>query len=173
MRVLTALVALCLIAAADATAGWRDRRAARSHPVTTTTTSQSSQYATQCANGVCTTSSSVETSSVTTTTVGANDALASVNAKRAARGLRPYVMCPLLTAAAERAASFRAANLMFGHTANDFSFLEGTSATAAGCAAYPIEYGFMSCAMYDSYTYAGAAWVRGRDGKMYCHIYVK
>jgi hypothetical protein len=83
-------------------------------------------------------------------------------------------MCPLLTAAAERAASFRAANLMFGHTNNDFSFLDaGVSAAAAGCAAYGIEYGFMSCAMYDGYTYAGAAWVQGRDGKMYCHLFVR
>jgi len=105
------------------------------------------------------------------------DALAEVNAKRAARGLRPYVNDPLLARAAQAAASFRAQHRMFGHVTGgmgDFAFLPpGAHAASAGCAAYPPSYGFMACTVYESYTYAGAAKVRGPDGKDYCHIFVR
>lgn len=102
-----------------------------------------------------------------------NDALAAVNAKRAARGLRPYQFDAALTAAAQACASHRANARMFGHTANDFHFLPaGARAEATGCAAYPLSYGFMACAIYDNYTYAGAAMVPGPDGKIYCHLFV-
>lgn len=103
----------------------------------------------------------------------ADDALAVVNAQRAARGLPAFLPDPGLQLAAERAAAHRAASLMFAHTVNDFQFLPpGCSADAAGCAAYPASYGFMACATYDRYTYAGAASVLGRDGKTYHHLFV-
>jgi hypothetical protein len=101
-------------------------------------------------------------------------ALAEVNAKRAARGLRPYAHDPGLTAAAQACAQFRANNFMFGHTSNDFAFVPaGTSCSSTGCAAYPASYGWMSCDVYDNYTFAGAAWAWGRDGKRYMHIFVR
>ncbi len=103
-----------------------------------------------------------------------NDALDEVNAKRAARGLRPFVRDEGLTQAARAAAEFRAANGLFGHTGNDFAFVPaGTSASSAGCAAYPASYGWMSCCVYDNYTYAGAAWVTGRDGRRFMHLFVR
>ena len=86
------------------------------------------------------------------------DGLDEVNAKRAARGLRPFVRDEGLTQAARACAQFRAANGLFGHTSNDFAFVPaGTSASSAGCAAYPASYGWMSCCVYDNNTYAGAA----------------
>lgn len=102
------------------------------------------------------------------------DALSEVNAKRAARGLRPFLRDEGLTRAATGAAQFRAERGLFGHTSNDFSFVPpGTSASSAGCAAYPASYGWMSCCVYDNYTYGGAAYVTGRDGKRYMHLFVR
>ncbi len=151
----------------DADAGPLRRRVST---YTTTTTSQSSTFSAQCVGGVCTTQTSSSVETVTTTTT---DALNEVNAKRAQRGLRPFLHDPLLAEAAHRAATFRAERRMFGHTSNDFQFLGGGRASAAGCAAYPREYGFMACCVYDNYTHAGAAWVRGGDGKMYCHLFCR
>lgn len=102
------------------------------------------------------------------------DGLDEVNAKRAARGLRPFIRDEGLTQSARACAQFRAANGLFGHTANDFAFVPaGTLATAAGCAAYPVSYGWMSCCVYDNNTYAGAAWVTGSDGRRYMHLFVR
>lgn len=106
---------------------------------------------------------------VTITITAGADALDEVNALRAARGLKPYIRDPQLTEGARRLASFRARHRLFGHTNNDFSFVPGT-ARVTGCAAYPASYGWMSCAVYDSYTYAGAAWAMGSDGKRYMHL---
>ena len=142
----------------------------RSRPAAAVSYSQASSVTSSCANGVCTTTVATSTV-VTVATSGA--ALDEVNAKRAARGLRPFVHDPLLTAAAERCAAFRATQRMFGHTSNDFAFLLGASASAAGCAAYPASYGFMACCVYDGYTYAGAATVVGPDGRSYHHIFVR
>jgi hypothetical protein len=103
-----------------------------------------------------------------------DDALSEVNAKRAARGLRPFVRDEGLTQAARASAAFRAQHLLFGHTANDFAFVpRGTACSSTGCAAYPASFGWMSCCVYDNYTHAGAAWVMGRDGKRYCHLFVR
>lgn len=114
------------------------------------------------------------TTTTATTPATGGDALGEVNALRAARGLPPYLPDPNLTAGAMAAAQARAARGLFGHTANDFQFLPpGTSAAAAGCAAYHDSYGWMSCAVYDRYRYAGAAWVRGADGRRFMHLFVR
>jgi hypothetical protein len=106
--------------------------------------------------------------------VADGDGLDEVNAQRAARGLRPYIRDDGLTQAARACAQFRAAHGLFGHTANDFAFLPaGAFASAAGCAAYPASYGWMSCCVYEGHTYAGAAYVTGRDGKRYMHLFVR
>jgi hypothetical protein len=104
----------------------------------------------------------------------AGDGLDEVNAKRAARGLRPFVRDDGLFHAARACASFRAERRLFGHTSNDFAFVPaGSSAASAGCAAYPASYGWMSCCVYENYTYAGAAWVTGADGQRYMHLFVR
>ncbi len=103
-----------------------------------------------------------------------DDGLAEVNAKRAGRGLRPFVRDDGLTQAARACAAFRAERGLFGHTSNDFAFVPpGASASSAGCAAYPASYGWMSCCVYESYTHAGAAWVTGADGRRYMHLFVR
>ena len=105
---------------------------------------------------------------------GAGDGLDEVNAKRMARGLRPYLRDERLTQAAHACAAHRAQYGLFGHTSNDFAFVPpGASAATAGCAAYPASYGWMSCCTYENYTFAGAAWVAGRDGKRYMHLFVR
>lgn len=102
------------------------------------------------------------------------DGLDEVNAKRSARGLRPFARDEGLTQAARACAAFRAERGLFGHTSNDFAFVPpGASAASAGCAAYPAGYGWMSCCTYDNYTSAGAAWVTGRDGRRYMHLFVR
>ena len=104
----------------------------------------------------------------------AADALAHVNAMRAARGLPPYMHDPYLHEAAKSCAAFRARNRIAGHTSSDFAFLPaGGSATATGCAAWPNGSGFGSCCIYDGYRYAGAATVLGADGIEYHHIFVR
>jgi hypothetical protein len=63
---------------------------------------------------------------------------------------------------------------MAGHTSNDFAFVPaGTFASSAGCAAAEAGWGWMSCCVYENYTYAGAAWVSGRDGRRYMHLFVR
>jgi len=102
------------------------------------------------------------------------DALEEVNAARAARGLRPYILDDGLTTAALGAARFRAAHHLAGHTANDFHYLpDGAHASSAGCAAWHDSWGWGSCCTYDGYTYAGAAWVRGSDDRRYMHVFVR
>jgi len=102
------------------------------------------------------------------------DALAEVNAVRAARGLKPFVKDADLTVGAINVADFRAARLMSGHTSNDFAGLPvGCRATSAGCAAWEPPWGWGACCTYDNYTYAGAAWAMGRDGRRYMHLFVR
>lgn len=104
----------------------------------------------------------------------AHDALDEVNAARAARGLPPFKRDAGLTTAAKNAASYRAARLIRGHTRNDFAFVpEGTTARAAGCAAWPKRDGWGACCTYERWTWAGAAWAEGRDGRRYMHLYVR
>lgn len=104
----------------------------------------------------------------------ADDALDEVNAARAARGLRPFVKCPDLTAGALNVADFRAARRITGHTANDFAGLPGgTMASASGCAAWHPENGWGACCTYETWTHAGAAYAIGQDGRRYMHLFVR
>ena len=97
-----------------------------------------------------------------------------VNAARAARGLRPYLLDENLARAASDCAIYRARNGLAGHTSNDFAFLPpGTQARSAGCAAWPVGMGWGSCCTFDNYQYAGAAFCVGADGRRYMHIFVR
>ena len=105
---------------------------------------------------------------------GADDALAEVNAERAQRGLRPFLPDPMLNQAARSCAQIRAARRIEGHLPNDFSYLPaGTTASSAGCGAMEPSWGWGTCCTYENYTYAGAAWVMGSDGKRYMHLFVR
>ena len=102
------------------------------------------------------------------------DALAEVNAARAARGLAPYLRDDNLTAGAKHVADFRAQRLIEGHTGNDFGGLPvGTTASASGCAAWQQGMGWGSCCTYERWTYAGAAYAIGRDGRRYMQLFVR
>jgi hypothetical protein len=102
------------------------------------------------------------------------EALAEVNAARAKRGLRPFIKDDRLTLGAINVADFRAERLIAGHTGNDFAGLpDDAVATAAGCAAWEPSWGWGSCCTYENYTYAGAAWAMGRDGRRYMHLFVR
>ncbi len=170
-RFLFVALALTLALAPDAEAGPFRRRAQPAYPSAPVTYSTpapapavpAGEYVTHYTPGTASSASeSIE------------DALNEVNTKRAARGLRPFVRDEGLTQAARACAAFRAERGLFGHTGNDFAFVPpGTSASSAGCAAYPASYGWMSCCVYESYTYAGAAWVTGRDGRRYMHLFVR
>ena len=105
--------------------------------------------------------------------LGANDALDEVNATRAKRGLKPFIRDDGLSRAAAGSADFRAARLMEGHTSNDFAAVPpGSHASSAGCAAwFGNEWG--ACCTYENYTYAGAAYTLGRDGRRYMHLFVR
>jgi hypothetical protein len=102
------------------------------------------------------------------------DALHEVNAVRQQRGLRPFLRDDGLVAAAHSAAAFRAARLIAGHTSNDFAHVPpGSSASSAGCAAWEPSWGWGACCTYENYTYAGAAYAIGSDGRRYMHLYVR
>ena len=106
--------------------------------------------------------------------MGAADGLDEVNAARAQRGLRPFIYDEGLARAAAGAADFRAARLMEGHTSNDFAALPpGTTANSAGCGAWQPGTGWGTCCTYENYTYAGAAWTIGADGRRYMHLFVR
>ena len=107
-------------------------------------------------------------------TTGSDDALDEVNAYRAKRGLPPFKHDAQLTIAAKRAAETRAKALWDGHLSNDFACLpSGATADAAGCGALEDSWGWGTCCMDDNYSHAGAAWVRGSDGKRYMHLFVR
>mgnify|MGYP000078239018 CR=1 FL=1 len=102
------------------------------------------------------------------------DALDEVNATRAQRGLRPYINDPLLAQGALACARVRAQQHNAGHTSNDFAYLpSGAQATVGGCAAWTPDWGWGACATYDNYTYCGAAWVLGSDGRRYMHLFCR
>lgn len=166
------LLALVIVSSADA----GDRRSRR--------------YAVQsCVNGQCATVESsprivdvspvsgvvdVSPSKATATAKGDDDALHEVNAERAKRGLPALLPDPLLNQAARACAKERARLHIHGHLASDFDYLpSGGKATAAGCGALEPSWGWGTCCTYDNYTYGGAAWVMGDDGRRYMHIFVR
>lgn len=107
---------------------------------------------------------------------GSDDALDEVNAERAKRGLRPFINDPLLNKAAQAAARQRAARRIHGHLPeSDFSYVPaGGQASAAGCGALELSWGWGTCCTYESqWTYAGAAYVMGNDGLRYMHLFVR
>lgn len=107
------------------------------------------------------------------------DALSEVNAARAKRGLKPYLPDPVLSEAALKCAKVRAAGLIQGHCSGprgDFAYLPAnfnTNGIAAGCAAWEPSWGWGACCTYDGYKYCGAAWVLGKDGRRYMHLFVR
>lgn len=102
-----------------------------------------------------------------------HDALAEVNAARAAKGLPAFQRDDGLTTAAMNAAVYRAERLIEGHTRNDFDFLpDGVHADAAGCAAWRPADGWGSCCTFERYRRAGAAYAIGRDGRRFMHLFV-
>lgn len=173
MRLIVSLVALGVFALAADAGPLRGRR-----PLFQQTTYKGTATASSaCGPNGCTISATRTEEFSRTTMAGpgaSGTAIDEVNAKRAARGLRPFLHDPLLTEAAQKCAEFRARHRLFGHTNNDFGFLGfGARASAAGCAAYEPHYGWLSCCTYDGYTYAGAAYVVGADGKRYMHLFVR
>lgn len=111
------------------------------------------------------------------TSAGSADALSEVNAYRAARGLRAFLPDKLLNQAAQAAAAYRAAHHINGHVPGgrgDFQFLPpGADCNTAGCGALEPSWGWGTCCMDGNYTYAGAAWVMGSDGRRYMHLFVR
>ena len=104
---------------------------------------------------------------------GAEDALAEVNGRRAARGLPPFERVECLSIAAAKCADYRAQHRIAGHTANDFAYLpKGCQAEAAGCAGWRPGDGWGACCTYERWRYAGAAWAMGRNGVRYMHLFV-
>jgi hypothetical protein len=104
----------------------------------------------------------------------AEDALDEVNAARRAKGLPPFALDWQLNDAARGCADYRAKHLVAGHTQNDFQFLQGgATAKAAGCAAWTPDWGWGACCTYERWTYAGAAYSVGRDGRRYMHLFVR
>lgn len=176
VRLILSLVAFALLALPSE---------ARPIRVRQTTTTQSMCVNGQCqmrtieeatvrgADAVVVQSAPAKTSTEVKAAKDAADALDEVNAARAKRGLPPLVRDPNLTVAAIGAASHRARFRIFGHTSNDFQFLSGSSAAAAGCAAWPVEMGWGSCCTYERFTYGGAAAVIGPDGRRYMHLFVR
>jgi len=114
------------------------------------------------------------TKPTTATTESCPNALAEVNEYRAKRGLPPFQHDPQLTEAALTAAQARANHLWAGHLQSDFACLPaGAHADSAGCGALDDSWGWATCCMDDNYSHAGAAWVRGSDGKRYMHLFVR
>lgn len=158
---LMAIVALCVVAltSCDAHAQRRSRRV---------------QWQPACHQAQSQPVIAAQTIAVQTGEVKTGDAIDEVNAERARRGLQPFQHDPQLTVAAREAARQRAAGLIAGHLPNDFACLPAAAhATAAGCAAWEPSWGWGACCTYDNYTYGGAAWVMGSDGRRYMHLFVR
>jgi len=109
------------------------------------------------------------------------DGLAEVNAIRAQNGLPPFIYDPNLARAAAGCVNYRAEFGIKGHITVgrgkqlrvlEYDLLpQGAFANATGCGT---SFGFWNtCCTYENWTYAGAAWAIGRDGKKYMHIFVR
>lgn len=105
-------------------------------------------------------------------TLAAIEALDEVNALRWRRGLRPFMRDAALTQAAQACAAARAASGLFGHLPSDYAYLPpGARAAATGCAAYAGN-NWLTCCTDENWSFAGAAWAPGSDGKRYMHLFV-
>lgn len=165
MRFLLICALLVVAAPATADAAWfrRYQRSSNGYTAPQTSTVQYQQY-----------SPTSQTQAYAVPGTGSQDALAEVNAERARRGLRPFQPDPLLNQAAQTCAQIRASRRIAGHLPNDFSYLPaGATATSAGCGAMEPSWGWGTCCAYENYTYAGAAWAMGSDGKRYMHLFVR
>ena len=111
-----------------------------------------------------------------TTIHAGEDALAEVNAARAARGLHPLIWDGLLTQGAMRVADHRAAHRIAGHIGgqmSDFALLPpGARADVAGAGALEPWWGWQSCAWDGNWKYAGAA-VTVSGGIRYMSIFCR
>jgi hypothetical protein len=173
MRVMMMLAALFVVAETTAQAGPL-RRSRQKQFVSAAPRQTPMMVQTEPSSVIQSGASVIQTGATTSVTNGAEDALHEVNAERARRGLRPYQPDPMLNMAAQSCARIRAANFIRGHLPNDFAHLPaGTSASAAGCGALEPFWGWGTCCTYDNYTYAGAAWVMGTDGRRYMHLFVR
>lgn len=169
MRFLIICASLIVAASATAEAGPFRRYQRTSNVYTTPQTSYAP--AVQTASAV---QMQPAATAMTTGVNGCDDALAEVNAERARRGLRPFLPDPALNQAARSCAQIRAARRISGHLPNDFSYVPaGASARSAGCGAMEPSWGWGTCCTYENYTYAGAAWAMGADGKRYMHLFVR
>lgn len=164
LRIILTVLAVTLFAADAQSGPLRNRRSSTRHTASSYTVSDASGTRTWASES-------------TTTRGPAVDALSEVNAARARRGLPPYLRDPALTQAAQSAATYRARYRIAGHVSGgmgDFQFLPpGSTAGAAGCAALDPSWGFQACCQWERWTYAGAATVRGSDGRLYHHLFVK
>lgn len=161
MRCLVIVMAFVLVSVADA----GGRRGKRTRPT---------WQSVQSTNVTTITPESTTSVTTTTATTGSDDALDEVNRQRAARGLRAFLPDALLNQAARTCAKIRAQRHIHGHLSNDFAYAPpGAIVTATGCGALEPSWGFAACCVYDNYTYAGAAWVMGSDGRRYNHIFVR
>lgn len=186
MRLMFVLVALLVVAdttlQADSPRRSRQRRMTYVTPMNTTTQpmvvtepSVTTVRQVEATTTDTTSTASTSTTTATTTTKGSDDALAEVNAERAKRGLRAFQPDPLLNQAALACAQQRAARHIHGHLPeSDFRYVpSGGQANAAGCGALEPSWGWGTCCTYENYTYAGAAWVMGNDGRRYMHLFVR
>ncbi len=165
MRLMLVLVALFVVA--DATVHAGPPRRNRQRPATNVVTEKPAQ------EQQVTTARYFDPN--TATTQGSDDALDEVNAERAKRGLKAFLPDPLLNQAAKACAKQRASRSIHGHLPeSDFHYLPaGAQATAAGCGALEPSWGWGTCCTEGNYTYAGAAWVMGNDGRRYMHLFVR
>jgi len=107
-------------------------------------------------------------------------AMERVNSKRATRGLRPFVEDPVLTAAAQKCADYRAANNIYGHS-RDFDWIPpGHPHGPAGCEGFAcwdvattqLFGGWGSCCEDENWTHAGAGMVI-RNGHCFMELIVR
>lgn len=174
MRFLVFFAAITFVTEATVEAGRPFRRNRQSQNVATQPAPVVRQSSYSVVPATATTAATAAAVTTASATAHQDDALAEVNAERAKRGLRPFLPDPLLNQAARMCASIRASKRIEGHLPNDFSYLpSGTSARSAGCGALEPSWGWGTCCTYDNYTYAGAAWVMGADGKRYMHLFVR
>lgn len=167
---------VCLVVlTVSAEASGKRRRGSQCESCSSANSCSTGQCATsQCANGVCNMPAPAPSASPVSSSAGSSDALDEVNAYRARKGLKPFLPDAQLNQAANTCAKLRAASHINGHLASDFAYLPpGAHAAAAGCGALEPSWGWGTCCMDDNYTYAGAAWAMGSDGKRYMHLFVR